>query len=123
MKYIKTYEKYDKPENEYWKINTNNPWFEISLSKIGMTDDEIEELLNDVGISNFYLNNEYIFVELDWHNSGTIGSKYYWTEDEEDLLHEFKIKKPIYRGDPKNEITKEDIEKWKLKNDVKKFNL
>jgi hypothetical protein len=115
MKYLKMFEEYQKPVNEFWKIRTENPWLDISLDKIGVMDHEKEHYLDEV---KFYIGNKYIYVGLDY-NANTItsgmGSEYYFSVAKEDFDgYE-------YRGEP--EITQEDIEKWNFENDTKRYNL
>ena len=45
MKYLKTYESYEKPKNCYWKVRTDTPYYEISLDKMGMVEDEKEDFM------------------------------------------------------------------------------
>ena len=113
---IKLFEQYfEKPVNEYWKVRTENPWFDISLDKIGVTEDEKEYYRNEI---KFYIGNKYVYIGLDY-NANTItsgiGSEYYISVAKEDFDGY------VYQGEPL--ITQEEIEKWHFENDTKKYNL
>ena len=109
MKYLKLI-----LENEFWKVRTDTPYFEISLEKIGMTKDEQEEYENLVISERYFNNRKYFYIGLKCEG---IGSNYYYGFEKSDF------KNYIYSGEIEKEITSEDIEKWKLKNDVNKYNL
>jgi len=50
MKYIKLFE--EVTERLYWEVNTRQPYFELSLKKIGVSPEDTKELLqifNDDG--------------------------------------------------------------------------
>jgi hypothetical protein len=116
MKYIiklknftenKNFKKFENSKNTgfYWKVNTKQPNFRISLDKIGMPIDKINIF------SAWFHNSEdiYVFKEVSglwsWVSIDADDSK--WDN--------------IYMGEIK--ITKDDIEKWEVKEAAKKYNL
>ena len=117
MKYIKTYEKYEKPKNTYWKIRTDIPYFEISLDRIGMVEDE-ETTYIRMRNEKHLINKKYIYIGLNYdiNTTGTIGSEFYWANDTNPFVND-------YEYDGEIEITPEEIEEWHLKNDANKYNL
>lgn len=112
MKYIRLFEQDKKPENEFWKVRTDTPYYEISLDKMGMTEDEKEYFLYD---REMYFKRKHIYIGLEWEG---IGSNYYYGIDMNAFSTGYK-----YSGEIEDEITQEDIEKWIFENDINKYNL
>jgi len=101
MKYIKKFEDFENKiipgVNVYWKVRTDSPYYEISLEKIGMNDDEIENFLE----MRPDFNDSVVYIELCWEG---IGSNYYWA----DSVISFIDDDPKYLGEV--EIVPEEIE-------------
>ena len=118
MKYLKTYESYEKPKNCYWKVRTDTPYFEISLDKMGMVEDEKLDYIQ-MRDDNNLINQEYVYVALNYdiNITGTIGSEFYY-DNYSRAFDDYE-----YLGEIEKEITPEDIEEWHLKNDAKRYNL
>lgn len=117
MKYIKLFEEQHKtPDNEYWKVRTDTPYFEISIDKIGMTEDEKKEYLEyrRIGVSSF--EKKYIYLGIQYGIGA--GSAFYFAEDPNPFKSDKTFK---FSGEP--EITTEDLEKWNFENTVNKYNL
>lgn len=58
MKYIKSYESLNQ---KFWKIKTTEPDFTISLQKIGLTDEQIENFYSKVNFTNIK-KHDYVYV-------------------------------------------------------------
>ena len=115
MKYIKTYEK-NKSLERYWKVRMGVPYFEISLEKIGVPYSRFAYL--NYGSKDFQKGydvngrTKHILILIDNESSSGWG----WN-----LVEDGVDKDQIYMGEV--EVTEEDIEMWKLKNDANKYNV
>jgi len=107
-----TYESYEKPKNCYWKVRTDTPYYEISLDKMGMVEDEKENFMQIRETED----EKYVYIGLDF-NVG-MGSEFHFDNTSSAFFNEYE-----YLGEIEKEITSEDIEKWELENDAKKYNL
>ena len=119
MKYLKTYESYGFTP-ELWRLKTKTPFFKVGMDKIGITDEELENFLDENrAIENFYLDKEdYILILIDYNENGD--KEILWSDNRNDFTYN-RIRDPEYMGDV--EITDEDIENWNIKQDAKKYNL
>ena len=116
MRYIKHFEqKHKKSKNKFWMVRTDTPYYEISLDKIGMTEDEKKEY-NKQDLNFDRMNYIYIGLNFDDYFPESI---YYYDVDK----NEFDDEGYKYLGRIENKITQKDIEKWQLENDAKKYNL
>lgn len=109
MKYLKKYENFETPKNCYWKVRTDTPYFEISLGKIGITEDEQEDFIVH---KEFLDKNKFIYIGLEFVG---IGTQYFYAENPD------CFKKYSFNGEVK--ITPEEVKEWQLKNDANKYNL
>jgi hypothetical protein len=101
-----------KEYNVYWKVRTDQPYFDVSCWKIGVPEGRFgfaknKEYLKELKVGKYvYIQNFYNGTECRWE----------WD----------KLKKHVnnnleYKGEVK--VTKNDIEKWKLYNNIKKYNI
>lgn len=124
MKYIKTFE--NKKEGKYWKVKCDFgnkiPELQFSLKKLKVPKEdrsEIENTMYEIGVSEPYV---YILQNLD---SESPEWSWTWIETDEyakvyGLEFYEKLKNIKYMGEV--DIT-DEIEKWKMKKDAKKYNL
>lgn len=109
MKYIKTYEDVSN-NNKNWKVNTEMPYFAISLDKIGMPENKQLSMLDPIQYNAIKKYN-YVYIGIEYFPPQS--KIWTWDEDGYGLS--------AYQGEI--DITQEDIEKWGLNNNVKKYNL
>jgi hypothetical protein len=121
MKYLKLFE--NKEKGKYWKVKCDFgnkiPELKFSLKKLKMSKkerDEIEDGIYEIGHSEPYI---YILYDFEGY--------YTWTWIETDSYAEVygldfykKLKNMKYMGEV--DIS-DDIEKWHMKQDVKKYNI
>jgi len=112
MKYLKKFENILDPGN-FWLVDTDERYFEISLDKIGVREDVINNYcyLNIHSILNTGL--KFIFITKIGFVMWSDCTKY---EKTEAIEQGYEYKGDIF-------ITKEDIENYKVKIEAKKFNL
>ncbi len=110
MKYIKTFESVNK---KFWKVRTFEPYFTISLQKLGLTDDDIQTFYNEMN-QNHIKQHSFIYVFYHIKPGREIGDWVYST----DFLNDDNFS---FMGGV--DITKEDIDKYNIKKDANKFNL
>jgi len=122
--HIKIYEdffeskSYDK---KYWTVNITQPYFEISLDKLGF-EYEYEGDFIDIIRTQLKNKNKHIFITC--FTSITKGiKKTYWDyeifniESREELIsNNYK-----YKGDVP--VSQEEIDKWNLEHEINKYNL
>lgn len=115
MKYIKTFEAVEPKEyGEYWKINTDTPYYEISLNKIGMPKDVQKDYI-DSDIKRSFKRYEFIFI-LKAQANNPSGFDWSWSDYESAYKKKFRNMGEV-------EITTEDIEEWELNKNANKYNL
>lgn len=112
MKHIKKFEKYKPWENDdkYWEITLLRPYFNLSLKKIGVPDDLIEEW-DDMYQDKeqiVYLYKEYI-------------SNYDRLRDDYDIMTDWSIKTEKNNRDVAKFMGRIKIEDFEI--DINKFNL
>lgn len=109
MKYIKLFEQM----NEFcWKVPTKDEkLYRVALDKIGMSDDDIDSWLGIIKPGD-YDSVLYFYDNGVWSWSGV---------DAKDIYGSKYINKGNYKGEVI--ITPEDIEKWELEQNMKKYNL
>jgi len=122
MKYIKKYENIDEhvnAEGKFWEINTDEPYFEISLNKLGF-DEELKEKI--YGMNNSYIKNSgLVYIYIIKTNLSYLGTSVTWSHVT-DFIKDTAIENGNkYMG--KVEITEDDIKKWNLIKKTQKFNL
>lgn len=121
MKYIKKFE-YIKYIGEFWILNTDEPIFEISLTKIGVNRKRIDEFLNSemykcykkiCGSLTYNCVDDKIYglnyFNFDWMPGDIYGKEYYESND-------FK-----YMGEVI--VTGDEIEQYEIKKNANKYNL
>lgn len=132
MKYIKFFEELNlSGKNQFWKIKSKTPYFEISLRNLCVDEAEYEQFfIVNPGITE-WLNKrgrDYVYLEIDY-NSG-IGAEINWSGNQEDFnypegynqqLGYHKARVSEYMGEM--EITQQEIDEWLLNNDAEKYNL
>ncbi len=122
MKHIKKFENIDEhvnAEGKFWEINTDEPYFEISLNKLGFNE-ELKERIYDM--NNYSIKNSgLVYIYIIKTNLSYIGTSVTWSH-----VTDFRKDTAIENGNKymgKVEITEDDIRKWELINKAKKFNL
>ena len=118
MKYIKIFEN-SKEEGKFWKINTDEPYFEISLNKLKF-DDFLKQQIYDM--NNGYIKNSgWIFIYVIDTKTSWMGISTTWSKPSE-FRKNIAIKNGNkYMGEV--EVTDDDIKKWELIKNTEKFNL
>lgn len=111
MKFIKLYEElYSKK----WKVSLELPYMEIGLEKIGMDEEEQEDWKHFL-----------IDARENKRNNG-IGYAYIKQMDNGRFINTFYEEEELKYMDAKYQsinISKEDIEDWKMRQDANKYNL
>jgi hypothetical protein len=105
----------------YWKILVDDTLF-VSLDKIGMPDDVKNELYEHLIDIQDHKNYKFVMVGED--NYGGEMSDWHWDFNQNRTHDEFYAgteEKYKYQGVV--EVTQDEIDEWKLKNDAKKYNL
>jgi len=118
MKYIKKFEGSNE-KGKFWKINTDEPYFEISLHKLGF-DDSIKETI--YSMNNYHIKNSgLVYIYIIDTNTSWMGISVTWSQ-----VSDFRKDTAIENGNEymgEVDITEEDIKKWKLIKTAEKFNL
>jgi hypothetical protein len=109
---IKTYEDYKEIKNIQWRVKLEQPYFELSLHKIGMNKDDINVYMKYFKELKYNYNN-YIFFGFEFDDVGGVENVFH---NQYQFSSRFK-----FMGDVK--ITSKEIAIWEYKNDVKKYNL
>lgn len=137
MKYIQLFEELQlSGKNQFWKVRSKTPYFEIALRKLCIDNDEYEQFFVDnPGITkwlnkrNKRFQNDYIYLEIDY-NAGGIGAEIQWSGNKEGFnypegthpqLGYHKARVSEYMGEM--EITQQDIDEWQLEHDANKYNI
>ncbi|MCF7796065.1 hypothetical protein K9M42_03145 [Patescibacteria group bacterium] len=112
---LKKFENYLKEETEIWKVPTKMPDFLIALKKIGAENS---------GLSSLSFMDIYQLVHYIHHFDGGKNTPDNWTISGDGATN-FDGKRftdsKFYKGEVK--ITQQDIEKWKIEKNMKKYNL
>lgn len=99
--------------NKYWKVYLNDNLVELRLYKTGMDKVDLEHWLE---ISQDFFKRKgykYIYIGLD--------DNYDWSYAPEEKVHHYTNKGFGYMGEV--ELTDEEIEEYKLKNNIKNYNI
>lgn len=123
MKYLKIYENFDDSHTfvEYWKIPTSDPKLTIALNKIGGCKlkkcDFYESNIRYKNISKFG-NRKYVYImKLITIDKGNIMVNWHWNNGTKII----KTYNNRFMGDIK--VSKDDVKKYKIEQDSKKYNL
>jgi hypothetical protein len=125
MKYIKTFEIRTTwnpaQEGVYWKIRTDTPYYQIGLDKIKMPDDIKIDYLDSEIRSRYFTTSPFVFISkrTALYSPGDLEIEFEWSWS----LFESNLIKQKLKNMGEVEITSEDLEEWKFKNTVNKYNL
>jgi hypothetical protein len=108
MKHITKYNK--MTQDKYWKVDTIMPNFEISLDKIGVSEEYRLRLINNRYDNIKMYNYVYMVISYaEWLPKGM----WSWGSDPPEISK--------YMGEV--EVTKDDIKQWNFKNSQTKYNI
>jgi len=106
---ITKFEKFDFGDGVFWEVTTEQPYFNIICFKLGVPDKRYEKInikhMNTICIEKCY--------------DETYNNGWQWDQDRKFVANSLK-----YQGTlTKDDVTEEDIENWKMRNNIKKYNL
>ena len=117
MKYIKMFE--GTIRKKYWTIRIREPYFEISIKKIGASDYyenfKSNELLSQYAYKK---KNNKIYIT---YSPNKNFSKFKWCIYDDFVKKNVEDEGFVYQGEI--EVTKQDIKQFKLEKETNKFNI
>ena len=113
MKYLKSFE--GNIIRKYWRVRITEPYFEISMKKIGASDLYESMITNEnfLDYKNNQKNKNKVYIIYSTNNNSC---KFKW-------IYFDKYIKDNYDYQGEVDVTKQDIEQLKLEKDTNKFNL
>ena len=116
MKYIKQYESSDMIyKNTFWEIKTADPEFTISLQKIGLTEEEVENFKRPPNINNIQ---KYPKIYVIYHTPpGRFIGRWVYSYKKFDDSDFKNLKMKTVK------FTAKDIERFNIEVDANKYNL
>jgi len=90
MKHLKYFEEQiDYSKDKYWKLNSDSPYYEISLKKIGMNEEEQKDFISHRNFWKDKQNFIYIVIHYDTTIAQLVGHEYCWAEKESQVQGEY----------------------------------
>ena len=123
MKYIKEFEASQKQlDKKFWIIQRTRPYLDLSLEKLGVTPSTIDLIIDTVEMMPFSYGKLMYICCFSYYNSNGV-KKTAWTQQPYKTAHKRTLITDNYVYMGQVEITSDDLENWKMKDDMTKYNL
>lgn len=132
MKHIKTFEQNSEKQFIYWEIGTTDAEWKISLERIKDSYPEYKELMEseeEYCTSNPFVDGDHGYIKFVYitHQEGDACGGWWNAGNDEELFNDFKddnLNMGYVEVDMgRIVVTPEEIEQWKLDNNVNNFNI